>query len=435
MYQDTSKLSVLSQTHECIVRFAILAIVVAALALPRQTNGGVARPLTTDAGWRYYKGTTAPTNTWNTRDFDDSRWATGSMPFGQGNESTRGTVLNDMRTNYSTVYLRYHFPNWDAIAITALELSAESDSSFTVWINGVEAWKSAGVRAAPLRETKPLANPTNFFKRSSPGKQTIAVQAFKSAADSPNFHMNIRATARHMFASNAIKVACVGSSTTQGHSTYLESYPMMLQTLLGPEYEVRNYGHNGTRLIRQLVDKSRPLNVSYTDNPVIGPEWYDSAAWQPDIVCIQLGVNDASTNCDWREKKQYFESEYDYLIAPYTNRPGPAPRICIEPPSWVATNNNPHPVNGWAFTDDGTIANGEVAPKARSYAASRGYELIDVYKATFGRWPEYYLANGADPLHLSSRGNHVIAQLVAEAIKHPPARSQSTNRQGAPDAK
>ena len=434
MYESMSKPTAISQTSGGTRHFAMLAMAVGALWLPMQTIGGVAHPLTTDAGWRYCKGMTAPTNTWNTKDFDDSQWAAGRMPFGYGNGAA-GTVLNDMRANYSTVYLRYNFTNWDAIAITSLELSAESGSAFIVWINGVEAWKSAGVPAIPLRETKTLANPTNFFARSSPGRQTIAVQVFNSAVDSPKFHINFRAAAHHMFAANAIKVACVGSSTTQGHSTYLGSYPMILQTLLGPGYEVRNYGHNGTRLIRHLVDKSRPLNVSYTDNPVIGPEWYDSVAWQPDLVCIQLGVNDASTNCDWREKQQHFESEYDYLIAPYTNRTGPAPRICIEPPSWVATNHNPHPVNGWAFTDDGTIANGGIVPRARSYAASRGYQLIDVYNATYGHWPEYYLANGADPLHLSSLGNHVIAQLVADEIKRPTTQLRSGSGRATQDAK
>lgn len=413
-----NKPSAISQAPGAIRCFAMLAMAVAVLALPMPTKGGVMRPLTTDDGWRYCKGTTEPSNTWRAKDFDDSQWAVGGMPFGYGNGSA-GTELADMRANYSSVYLRYNFTNWDAIAITALNMSAEHDHAFIVWINGVEAWRTAGVTATPLRETKTLTNPTNFFEHSSPGRQTIAVQVFNSVVDSPKLQINIRAVAHHMFVTNAIKVACVGSSTTQGHSTYLGSYPMILQTLLGSAYEVRNYGHNGTRLIRQLVDKSRPLNVSYTDNPVIGPEWYDSVAWQPDIVCIQLGVNDASTNCDWWDKQQYFESEYDYLVAPYTNRPGPAPRICIEPPSWVATNNNPHPVNGWAFTDDGIIANGQVVPHARSYAASRGYQLIDVYNATYGHWPEYYLANGADPLHLSFLGNHVIARLVADEIKRP----------------
>ncbi len=432
--QSMSKPIHISLTPVGASHLAMLAMAVAALVLPIRTYGGVVRPLTTDTGWRYYNGTATPTNNWTTKEFDDSRWAATRMPFGRGDQAA-GTVLNDTGTNRSTFYLRYNLTNWDAIAITSLELSVESGGAFIVWINGVEAWKSAGVPAAPLRETRTLTNPTNFFERSSPGRQTIAVQVFNPAGDSPEVHINLRATAHHMFAADAIKVACVGSSTTQGHNTYLGSYPMLLQALLGPGYEVRNYGHNGTRLIRQLVDKSRPLNVSYTDNPVIGPEWYDSVAWEPDIICIQLGVNDASTNCDWREKQQHFESEYDYLIAPYTNRPGPAPRICIEPPSWVATNNNPHPVNGWAFTDDGTVANGEVVPRARRYAASRGYQLIDVYAATFGRWPEYYLANGADPLHLSPLGNHVIARLVADEIKRPAAQAGPGSRKDTQDAK
>ena len=53
-------------------------------------------------------------------------------------------------------------------------------------------------------------------------------------------------------ATTRVKVACVGNSVTYGAGLAdreHEAYPAQLQRLLGDEYEVRNFGHNGATLL------------------------------------------------------------------------------------------------------------------------------------------------------------------------------------------
>ncbi|MFO7621950.1 MAG: spore maturation protein, partial [Bacteroidales bacterium] len=65
------------------------------------------------ASWRWRKGTNEvshPTTAWRQPGFNDSAWLTGAMPFYYGLGGIMGgTVLSDMRYNYTTVYLRRTF--------------------------------------------------------------------------------------------------------------------------------------------------------------------------------------------------------------------------------------------------------------------------------------------------------------------------------------
>jgi len=92
--------------------------------------------------WHYRKGTSEasnPTDAWRGVDFvEDATWLTGrtSIGYGDGDDTT---PLDDMRYNYSSVYLRHSFyidgpedvPN-------ALQLRVYVDDGCIVWINGNE---------------------------------------------------------------------------------------------------------------------------------------------------------------------------------------------------------------------------------------------------------------------------------------------------------
>src|ERR1041384_7232259 len=61
--------------------------------------------------WKYFKGTAEasnPTTAWRDTNFDDSAWASGPGAFYYG-ETLTGTLLNDMRNVYTTVFLRQNF--------------------------------------------------------------------------------------------------------------------------------------------------------------------------------------------------------------------------------------------------------------------------------------------------------------------------------------
>ena len=81
-------------------------------------------------------------------------------------------------------------------------------------------------------------------------------------------------------AGGRIKVACVGNSVTWGMTIVdreKNCYPAQLQRMLGEGYEVRNFGHSGTTLLRR---GHRP----YVDQK----EYKEALAFQADLVVIHL---------------------------------------------------------------------------------------------------------------------------------------------------
>ncbi len=77
-------------------------------------------------------------------------------------------------------------------------------------------------------------------------------------------------------AADAIRVACVGDSITQG-----SGYPAALGKLLGADYEVKNFGVSGATLLRA------------GDKPYVQQgKWTEAKEFQPDIVLLMLGTND-----------------------------------------------------------------------------------------------------------------------------------------------
>ncbi|MDF1800505.1 MAG: GDSL-type esterase/lipase family protein [Planctomycetota bacterium] len=87
-----------------------------------------------------------------------------------------------------------------------------------------------------------------------------------------------------------LRVACLGDSITFG-SAFPEGadrvngcYPAQLGAMLGPSYEVRNFGVGGATLLRMA------------DSPFVETKaWREALAWQPDIAVVMLGTNDS---CD-----------------------------------------------------------------------------------------------------------------------------------------
>ncbi|MBN1671469.1 MAG: lamin tail domain-containing protein [Kiritimatiellae bacterium] len=90
--------------------------------------------------WRYRKGTSEasdPVWAWTRLGFDDSGWSTGATPIGYG-DGPYATTLDDMRGNYTTVYLRREFLVDQPARVSELRLDALVDDSFIIWLNGEE---------------------------------------------------------------------------------------------------------------------------------------------------------------------------------------------------------------------------------------------------------------------------------------------------------
>jgi hypothetical protein len=92
------------------------------------------------AEWKYFKGMQEPsapiTTAWREFDFDDSFWQDGATPIGWGESDTfLATMLTEMQYEHTSFYIRKKFIVEDLSTIESLELQAQYDDGFNVWIN------------------------------------------------------------------------------------------------------------------------------------------------------------------------------------------------------------------------------------------------------------------------------------------------------------
>jgi lysophospholipase L1-like esterase len=98
-----------------------------------------------------------------------------------------------------------------------------------------------------------------------------------------------------------IKVACVGDGITWGWKIVdpnENSYPAVLQKILGPQYTVKNFGIRNLTLCKQGNDP-------YWNHVLFS----ESTEFKPDIAVIMLGSNDAKP-INWPYESDFI---FDYL--------------------------------------------------------------------------------------------------------------------------
>jgi lysophospholipase L1-like esterase len=180
-----------------------------------------------------------------------------------------------------------------------------------------------------------------------------------------------------------IRVACVGDSITE-----ITGYPSDLQTLLGANYSVGNFGASGSTV---LLDSWEPyMNQSAFQKAI---------DFQPNIVIIMLGTNDDLEML--RPSNESFEGDYAKLIATFQ-------QLESKPRIWIAT---PPPIFSNSSDLSSSYFNGVIIPKIVDLANKMNLPLIDIYSA-FGNHPDYFV----DGVHPNSKGAALIANEVYEAI-------------------
>ncbi len=196
---------------------------------------------------------------------------------------------------------------------------------------------------------------------------------------------------------NKVKIACVGDSITYGFGVEdtrdRDSYPAMLNRILGSDYQVLNYGLNG-----------RTLTLA-GDTPYIREEEYRRSFWdEPDVYICMLGTND-SKPYNW--DIEAYEKELKVFLRKYADTVGADRVYMMFPP-------RAFPVDGeiiYHVNNDRIIA---LQPVIRRVAESLGIAVIDLYSLTEDH-PEWF----ADGVHPNRAGNEHISALVAESIGRP----------------
>lgn len=191
-----------------------------------------------------------------------------------------------------------------------------------------------------------------------------------------------------------IRVACIGDSITWGFtllSRRSTSYPAVLRQLLGPEYEVKNYGYN---------DASARFDA---DTPYVSKKAYTrSLEWNPDIVLLMLGTNDTK-RCNW--DPAVFRRDYRRLVESYLELPS-KPRVILIAPIRIFQPLH-IPLLG-LYSE--TMEHG-VRPAIREIASDMGLELVDLVDL----FPDSkYMMDGVHP---QATGARMLAEAIHSAIQ------------------
>lgn len=107
-----------------------------------------------------------------------------------------------------------------------------------------------------------------------------------------------------------IRIACIGDSITFGFAftNPEDSYPAVLQTQLGEDYEVRNFGNSGRCVIKSSRKEDEPRAYFYMK------EHQAALDFKPHVVICNLGINDLM---DYDEKSAEFVPDYKELLTEY----------------------------------------------------------------------------------------------------------------------
>jgi lysophospholipase L1-like esterase len=194
--------------------------------------------------------------------------------------------------------------------------------------------------------------------------------------------------ARHTPKKEALRVACIGNSITDGFGIDMASaygYPAELQKLLGDKYWVKNFGVSS----RTMLNKG--------DWPYMNEQaWRDALAFKPDIAIIKLGTNDSKPE-NWQYGSEFRQDLEQMLKA----LPDTKIYLCTPIPAFKPT---------WNISDS-VIVN-EIIPIQRAVAKKQGAQIIDLH-TLYANDGDKMLDDG---IHPDGKGAHRMAEIIAAAL-------------------
>ena len=207
---------------------------------------------------------------------------------------------------------------------------------------------------------------------------------------------------------DAIRVACIGNSITDGHGIEMapqRGYPALLQQLLGDDYKVKNFGVSS----RTMLNKG--------DYPYMNElAWRDALAWRPDIAIIKLGTNDSKPG-NWQYGAE-FEQDLRQMITAL--RPDLAVKKKSKKQKQAAATAKPRillctPIPAFKTTwniNDSVIANA-IIPIQQRVARDYGLEVVDLHTLFAGDGDKMQ----RDGIHPDDKGAKRMAEIIASLVK------------------
>jgi acyl-CoA thioesterase-1 len=187
-----------------------------------------------------------------------------------------------------------------------------------------------------------------------------------------------------------VRVACVGDSITYGAAVdkpLQNAYPVVLGNLLGPAYEVKNFGVSGATLLKK-GDK---------------PYWKQKAFQQagdfgPNVVVVLLGTNDTKPQ-NWAFKDQ-LEADARALVRHFKTLPS-RPKVYLALPAAVVKPS-------FGISEERLRL---ALPILAKVAQEEMAALIDLHEAVAAK--ELFVGDGVNP---NVAGAKKIAETVFAAL-------------------
>lgn len=201
-----------------------------------------------------------------------------------------------------------------------------------------------------------------------------------------------------------IKVACIGDSITYGHGVSdwtKNSYPVVLQSLLGEKYHVANFGSSGA-----CVNPDG-------DQPYVNRDVYkDALEYDADIIIFMMGTNDAKPE-NWTDVEGFME-DYVALLGSITEGEK-TPKVYVGLCAEAFYTEDADKSTSIAMYDIQPAIVDKIAEAIDLYAVTSGFAVktIDVHSLTEAH-PEWFETDG---IHPNNDGAKAIAEAVAEAIQ------------------
>ena len=186
-----------------------------------------------------------------------------------------------------------------------------------------------------------------------------------------------------LHSTNQIRIACVGDSITQS-----TQYPLDLWDSLGSNYMVGDFGIGGA-----AVAQSTGMGYLHLSGLEVAKRF------QPNIVIIMLGTNDAYTTLN--ETDSAFIADYVTLVGEFQ-------AIGSKPAIWLV---EPPPIYDNTVRLSNDILVHKVIPNIQQVASQTHLRLIDSYSPLVNH-PELFL----DGVHPSADGARVIAQIIYSTL-------------------
>ena len=208
---------------------------------------------------------------------------------------------------------------------------------------------------------------------------------------------------------DAMKVACIGNSITDGHGIDVATqfgYPALLQQMLGDNYWVKNFGVSA----RTMLNKG--------DNPYMNEmAWKDAVAFNPDIVIIKLGTNDSKPQ-NWQygaefknDLKQMITTLRPDLAQPQKKKGKKSKNVLPAKPQIILCTPIPAFKSTWNINDS-IIAN-SIIPIQQEVAREYGLQVIDLH-TLFADKSDLVQSDG---IHPNEKGVKRMAEIIAETLK------------------